>query len=671
MQITRRRARRAGRDTMTTHRNDEPRVPGDTARHGLEWPPARDLLDHLVTLGYVANYREQGFVECLLSRELERFVGRGVDREAALEDALRAAFPSAAARHLAAVALRAGAPPTANEARAEPATRPPPHATAPDPLPVPPPVAAPTPVADSPRNGVPRSPGDGEEAPAPPPAPRPPPVPRLALAEAEVRMAALDTEIAFAEDELPALAPSRQRLVLLALSARMRDLQLRCSDRVVERHASDLAHRLSELTGRLWCGSIVTLKREATPRDAAIALPPAFREPLPSTWSELSERAAAALAALDDDDSHGFDEDGFADTAALSPPPPAPRRMLRQVVAAIEERCGPIDSKPLREERSAIERSVVAEPERWIEIARRIRWLRGTPADPWLWGLAIGRLRFVTEVALRSAPPLGDRLFEILDAAARPTVGWAKQLGEDPADRERARQRASLLAEAPRAGSDDSSFSAWLFRVLDDSDLPLERIVAAIPAELRERLMSAVIEPPEGAVAQRRHTRRLSKLKELLVAPQRAIEARVRALAPDAVSAGGLAEPSAEQEDPDWLAEVVATTRGRRALLLCNRADPAADAAIEDALELAELERVEQQVRRVQAVCERIRERRYDFVLSATGFQSHAVEDHVRDACRHAGVPYVRVNRARKLTVLRALAREQGLLAGQRGAARS
>ena len=54
----------------------------------------------LEQLGYEVRYRERGWVECLLSREGESWLGHGPDRAGALEHALRRAFPSHGAREL-------------------------------------------------------------------------------------------------------------------------------------------------------------------------------------------------------------------------------------------------------------------------------------------------------------------------------------------------------------------------------------------------------------------------------------------------------------------------------------------------------------------------------------------------------------------------------------------
>ena len=66
--------------------------------------------------------------------------------------------------------------------------------------------------------------------------------------------------------------------------------------------------------------------------------------------------------------------------------------------------------------------------------------------------------------------------------------------------------------------------------------------------------------------------------------------------------------------------------------------------------------------RRVQSQCERIAQGSYDLVLSATGFQDHAVDGALAHAANLAGIPYVRVNRGRPLACAQAIVRELGKL---------
>jgi hypothetical protein len=52
----------------------------------------------------------------------------------------------------------------------------------------------------------------------------------------------------------------------------------------------------------------------------------------------------------------------------------------------------------------------------------------------------------------------------------------------------------------------------------------------------------------------------------------------------------------------------------------------------------------------------------YDLVMSATGFQGHSIDATLGRETKACGLPYVRVNRGRLTTCVRALARQFGLL---------
>lgn len=101
---------------------------------------------------------------------------------------------------------------------------------------------------------------------------------------------------------------------------------------------------------------------------------------------------------------------------------------------------------------------------------------------------------------------------------------------------------------------------------------------------------------------------------------------------------------------------------GKTALFVTNRADPELHRTLERELGLS-ITWCEGQPRRIDAQCDSIARGRYDLVLCATGFQSHATERLLCPAARRAGVPYVRVNKGRLAACVQALARDFGLAA--------
>ncbi|MFO1077947.1 MAG: hypothetical protein U1E73_09515 [Planctomycetota bacterium] len=64
-------------------------------------------MEWLAILGYRTAFRNNGWVECLLWREHERWLGSGADETEAFANALQAALPSEAARRAFDMALAA------------------------------------------------------------------------------------------------------------------------------------------------------------------------------------------------------------------------------------------------------------------------------------------------------------------------------------------------------------------------------------------------------------------------------------------------------------------------------------------------------------------------------------------------------------------------------------
>ncbi len=81
-------------------------------------------------------------------------------------------------------------------------------------------------------------------------------------------------------------------------------------------------------------------------------------------------------------------------------------------------------------------------------------------------------------------------------------------------------------------------------------------------------------------------------------------------------------------------------------LFASNRADDRLEARLTELLGVR-MTGCDGAPRRVQSQCERIAQGSYDLVLSATGFQDHAIDGAMARAASAAGIPYVRVNRGR------------------------
>jgi hypothetical protein len=120
-----------------------------------------------------------------------------------------------------------------------------------------------------------------------------------------------------------------------------------------------------------------------------------------------------------------------------------------------------------------------------------------------------------------------------------------------------------------------------------------------------------------------------------------------------------VALPEPEEVD-DVFARVRPHVDGKRAILVTNRASPDLEAELHAKLGL-QVDTIDATPRRVQSACERIANGTYHLVLSATGFQDHAVDEQVARAARTGSVPLIRADRSRPAACARAIARQLGL----------
>ena len=210
---------------------------------------------------------------------------------------------------------------------------------------------------------------------------------------------------------------------------------------------------------------------------------------------------------------------------------------------------------------------------------------------------------------------------------------------------------------------DPQAFLAWLVVAFDAFSTPT---LAALLAPSRDQVRAA------GLFAADHEDRRVRRrLRDLLRRLEQNGPAGGRA-AQEAVAER--IDPGIVEDEPmsravlDALVALVRPhTAGRRVLFVSNRHDPDLEARLAGLLQV-EITICDGSLRRVQAQCSRIARRSYDLVLSATGFQVHGVDGALARAAGNAGVPYVRVNRGRPLTVLQSIAREFGLVPGSASA---
>ncbi len=637
------------------------------------------LREWLVRQGYSIVARADGWVECLVSLADERWLGRGTDELDALGDALRQMVPSRAARALLPEAVLAAmdvalgsSPPTRPEPPSAEAAVAVPDAVDESPAAVEPngsAFEAPAGTADRseptddelPPAVVEVAPPSAEREPESPveqlelvvPAPQTQPslvpvvLPSLSAAEALAEIEPLVDRIAAERLELGLASPERQRLVIASWICRARAIEEANRGRAVVTKVAGIAHDLTALCKIWWPGSVLALQLSATPRTTIRDLALPLGEAPAKTWADAAEVVERAYErVVEAQAADGRDEYGWADSTALRPAPTDPEAELGQVRAAIEELTGPVANPPPKAVPPAIRLPAPADLERFFRWGRTARWLRGAVVDFETWSQIIGRLRWMAE---RLPQPARDGLAAALDPAQKPVSTWAALLGRDPEEKRRRAERRALharLAELETA-PDAGAVGAWLldaFALIDNEEL------GRLVQPMREVVVGLV---PEEMARTRGERRRLRKLQELLAEPAAArSEGETEAGEQDDDS------PAAIVPGADLFSLVRPRTAGRRIIFVSNRNDPSLQALLTESFGFADVDWCEGTPRRIESLPERIANGSVDFVLAATGFQSHWVDTKLYGACKRAGIPYLRVNKGRPLACAVALARE-------------
>lgn len=610
----------------------------------------RAFLRQLRELAYGCAFRRAGWCEVLVWHGEERWTGSGPDRRAALDDVLRRMFPSAAAR---ATLLSSVA--TTDIAR-RPSTAPPP----------------PEPELASDRESEPEL--DLRPAPrsAPVAGPSPPPGPpprRLSPTEQdelheELHQLTADLRAAFV-DTLE-LTPRRQRLTIMAWAARARDIQDRgAGEDSIEQRVGAIRVRLGILAKLGWPGNVPALASGPSPGDCLRALDSTAARKV-ENWGELADLVEEELERLDREErSAGRDDCGWGDEVELEPPPPDPRSLMGEVRRNLQEWTGPLPSAEdlLRGETFAGEpdrdrlQELSADPNRskLLGLARKLRWLRGCDLDGW--GEAMGRVRWI---ARRGRHLGGPELERALEPDFRPRGGWARECGQDPQQRLRKQRKNELLkrlSDMPR--DDPASLGEWVSAAFElGQAMSNEKLAGALQQRSDDllRLQADDLSQPVD-ISRRTQRNRLRKLQELVQGgpfPSTPQEPEDEAV-DDSPSP---AEPASEPVT----AELLRFTRGKRVLIVGNRADPALDESLTGAFEFGSLDRCNDlSPNRIGSCAERIRGGSYDLVLGITGFMPHKVDRVLRKACAVAEVSLVRVNKGRLAACVRHLSRELGL----------
>ena len=623
--------------------------------------------------GYEVALRDQGWHECLLSRASERWIGRGLTPLAALEDALAQMLPSALARAVL-VAPRAESSPATPAAAPSEERAPTVVVAAPSVVTVVTLAPATTSPAISPTiTAVPLAPLQSDPPAAVPEAgvhpespptetrlkrhPGLPPTPIRRSDDDVAELEVLDERLKVLLPDLAGFSRDLQRLGFIAFSARARHISSRTGDPRVEQLVRRIAGRLGELAEQFWPGSVRALQLRATPLQAGadMDLPDGGKL---HDWAEAAEAAERLVeekrASLE---KRGLDESGWADLDRCFPAPNDPDSRLEVLRNAMEKVFGRLDQKSSSDiDRDLQTNADKLAPEllRW---ARELRWLRPHVDDRPRWGQAIGRLRWALTRMPREQRMSLDTL---LQEEHRPSRAWASELGEDPVAKQKKKVRKALLQKRPEGDKTAPDVvSRWLAEAFELGD-------GFSTSEIAERIpdwhgIVLALPADETTDTDRKYRRRLKLLQDEIDRRQRG---DVGEPAPEPEADGEV--KTLEQDEGDiafrrLLARVRERIEGKSALFVSNRADPLLKERLERELGV-QIEWAEIDPRRIQSRIESVRRMSYDLVMSATGFQGHSIDATLGRETKACGLPYVRVNRGRLTTCVRALARQFGLL---------
>ena len=369
--------------------------------------------------GYTVVFRSGAWVECLVHREAERWLGRGASEADALVDAVRGMLRSHLSRTLlgrlvVAVPVRAAASaPPEPVAAVAPAPEPVAAVVAP---PEPEPVAAVAP-APEPVAAVAPAPEPEPVAPAPEPEPvAPPPEPVFATPEQRACYD-LDLILSVIESELASfarLSPDRQRLRMLIWVTRARRIEEAYpGDSEVERHTSAVVRRLSDLGKKFWPGMVRALQLNARPANV-----PELRvrwAPVPGTWAEAAEMLDRLMAEhLEECVAAGLDAEGWASEPREAALDGDAEKVFKEAVLALDSTLLAV----LGSGKSAALNQV--QLERLLSAAKKLRWARSRVRDSVAWGAAMGSLRkLLPTIKMR-----GKRVEHAIDPHARPDPPW-------------------------------------------------------------------------------------------------------------------------------------------------------------------------------------------------------------------------------------------------------
>jgi len=476
--------------------------------------------------------------------------------------------------------------------------------------------------------------------------------PRMSVAAALQELEPLWDRMLSETAELGLSSPERQRLVLLAWISEARETS-EASGYVqpVTDRVANIARYITGLSKRWWPGSIQALQIETMPGELMDELELDRR---PVSWGEVAEAAEEYLAeVIEQDTADGRDEYGWIDDAiTLNPPPLDPESDLRELCGKVENLTGSIQDYPPKEVPEAILDPSQEDLDEFIEWGRLVRWLRGSVIDFETWGNLIGRLRWIA-MQLPKRPRKMRELEIVLNPEFQPHASWAKLIGRDPNARKKKKEIKQLYGRLhdlmPDCGDED--LISWLQEALPV--LEPQALVQAVEP-VKELFLNLSVDD----VTDQRGDRRRFRQAQLVLSdkPDRSAESDVQSDETLTVDDGDDGNETVQDASERLLELVRPHTEDQIAIFVSNRNDPDLEAMLKEGLGFAEIVWCEGGPRTVQSVTEKIADGKCDFVLAATGFQSHAVDGKLYSACKRASIPYIRVNKGRLIASARAIA---------------
>lgn len=645
------------------------------------------LVALLRALDYRARFRRRGWTEVLVSREDERWLGRGVDQRDALEDALSKMLPSQLARELMvrALAVRSAEPEPrldierkleldleALEGPARGVVDAPRGeidevATSEHPAALQPTLGKPSTPSLSmvpARLDAAARPVDTQPSEARTPASAAPARSKPELLE---ELVALEEQIEHFLPGLPSVAPTRQRLRLTEWIASARQLQEEALGHAnVDKRVARLAARLGAAGKIGWPGGVQALRLDCSPAEADF---PTGQEPdqPSSSWAGVAAHARARLdAILAAATQRKEDEEGWRDSLGLEPAPPDGAARMARIQSELVRLTGPLETsfQALRKEKleepprpTAIQ---VRELQELVEgFARELRWLRGGEHEAW--GACMGRLRWLADRHGREMP---QGLAPLLDPEHAPRRNWAVECGYDPGKQRQKKQKSRLLKSLSTTPK-GRELATWLQQALGLGDLLANpRLLEVIAARSPDFLALGPELAGLGVDLGRSPRARWKKLHaELLLASAApgAVAKVGRGEPEQSLFGEGEAEEAGQAEEPEeapsaWPPTLLAKVKGLRVLWVGNRNDQQLRARLQQEFAFDSIEMVQLNPKRLDSAAERLRREGVDLVLACTGFISHAAEGKLRKAAG-SEVRFVRVEKGRVGAVGRNLAR--------------